>query len=87
MKQKLYFLLKIMGKELMERFCPCYLQVRSVTGKVRRTIINGVWESDFRYVKSIIDAHRGKVWAENKIDGGAKISFTLPLEEEEQNGD
>ena len=37
--------------------------------------------------KSIIDAHRGKVWAENKIDGGAKISFTLPLEEEEQNGD
>ena len=35
--------------------------------------------------KSIIDAHRGKVWAENKIDGGAKISFTLPLEEEEQN--
>ena len=37
--------------------------------------------------KSIIDAHRGKVWAENKIDGGAKILFTLPLEEEEQNGD
>ena len=54
---------------------------------MRRTIINGVWESELSVCKSIIDAHRGKVWAENKIDGGAKISFTLPLEEEEQNGD
>ena len=87
MKQKLYFLLKIMGKELMERFCQCYLQVRSshregVTYDNKRSMGIGL-----SVCKSIIDAHRGKVWAENKIDGGAKISFTLPLEEEEQNGD
>ena len=35
--------------------------------------------------KSIIDAHRGRVWAENRESGGTKISFTLPLEEEDYN--
>ena len=33
MKQKLYFLLKITGKELMERFCRCYLQVDQPPGR------------------------------------------------------
>lgn len=29
--------------------------------------------------KSIIEAHNGKIWAENRPDAGASISFTIPL--------
>lgn len=29
--------------------------------------------------KSIIEAHKGKIWAENRLSGGAAISFTLPV--------
>jgi len=29
--------------------------------------------------KSIIEAHKGNIWAENIHDGGAKISFILPI--------
>lgn len=31
-------------------------------------------------VRAIVDAHKGKVWAENRSDGpGARFVFTLPL--------
>jgi len=30
-------------------------------------------------VRSLIHGHGGRVWAENRPDGGAKITFTLPL--------
>jgi len=30
--------------------------------------------------KSIVEAHDGKIWAENNADGkGAKFSFSLPI--------
>jgi len=29
--------------------------------------------------KSIIEAHKGQIWAENRLSGGAAISFTLPV--------
>jgi two-component system CheB/CheR fusion protein len=29
--------------------------------------------------RSIIEAHHGKIWADNVAEGGAKFSFTLPL--------
>ena len=35
--------------------------------------------------KSIVEAHGGKMWAENNTDGkGAKFTFTLPLSKEEE---
>jgi signal transduction histidine kinase len=35
--------------------------------------------------KSIIEAHRGKMWAQNNADGkGATFSFSLPLTKQEQ---
>lgn len=32
--------------------------------------------------QSIVEAHGGKIWAENRIGGGAKFAFTLPLKGE-----
>lgn len=37
--------------------------------------------------KSIINAHRGNMRAENREEGGARMIFTLPMEMEEQHGD
>ncbi len=34
--------------------------------------------------KGIIEAHQGRIWAENRPGGGTIISFTLPLEEDER---
>ena len=34
---------------------------------------------------SIVGAHGGKMWAENRPEGGARVGFSLPvLNEEEQ---
>ena len=29
--------------------------------------------------RSIIEAHQGRIWAQNNVDGGATVSFTLPV--------
>jgi hypothetical protein len=31
-------------------------------------------------VRAIVEAHGGRVWAENRAGGGARIIFTLPLQ-------
>ena len=31
--------------------------------------------------KAIVEAHEGRLWAENMADGGAKLTFTLTLGE------
>jgi two-component system sensor histidine kinase VicK len=37
--------------------------------------------------KSIIEAHGGKIWAENNLDGrGASFTFTLPITKKEKSG-
>ena len=36
-------------------------------------------------VQAIIEVHGGTVWAENVLDGGARISFTLPFQLDEQS--
>jgi signal transduction histidine kinase len=32
--------------------------------------------------KEIIEAHRGRIWAENSVDGGAVFSFTIPVHQD-----
>jgi two-component system sensor kinase FixL len=34
--------------------------------------------------RSIIDDHHGKIWAENKPDGGAEFSFSLKIMKDEK---
>jgi two-component system sensor histidine kinase KdpD len=35
---------------------------------------------------SIVQAHGGTMYAENKLDGGANVAFVLPMEEENNGG-
>jgi two-component system sensor histidine kinase KdpD len=32
-------------------------------------------------VKGLVEAHGGRVWADNRADGGARFTFTLPIDE------
>jgi signal transduction histidine kinase len=32
--------------------------------------------------RTIVEAHRGRLWAENRNGGGAAFRFTLPIAEE-----
>ena len=36
-------------------------------------------------VKQVVDRHCGRVWAEAKVDEGATVYFTLPIEKEKGN--
>jgi signal transduction histidine kinase len=31
--------------------------------------------------KGLVEAHSGRIWAENRVEGGARVAFTLPLTE------
>jgi len=33
--------------------------------------------------RTIIEAHQGRLWAENRIEGGASFRFTLPVAEKD----
>ncbi len=34
--------------------------------------------------RGIVEAHGGRIWAENRVQGGAQISFTLPADDNER---
>jgi len=34
--------------------------------------------------RDIINAHQGRLWAENRAEGGAQFSFSLPILKEDQ---
>src|SRR5207245_9754461 len=37
-------------------------------------------------VKGLVEAHGGRVWAENRAGGGARFTFTLPLSDDTPPG-
>ena len=40
------------------------------------------WASVWRVSRTIVEAHSGRLWAENRNGGGAAFRFTLPIAEE-----
>jgi two-component system sensor histidine kinase KdpD len=36
--------------------------------------------------RGIIEAHGGRIWAENRPGGGARVVFTLPLGDRQEGG-
>ncbi|MBF0102504.1 MAG: sensor histidine kinase KdpD [Desulfobacterales bacterium] len=46
---------------------------------VRNSSVSGGMGLGLTICRSIIDAHGGRIWAENRYDGGAVFRFTLPI--------
>ena len=60
-----------------------------VTGDVRDRMFERFWRGDssrsspgsglgLAIARGLIEAQGGRIWAENRPEGGARISFTLP---------
>lgn len=61
--------------EHVKRVFDRFFRIRSHTGSVRGSGIG------LSLVKRIVEAHRGRAWAENAEGGGAIVSFSVPLAE------
>jgi signal transduction histidine kinase len=46
---------------------------------VSRTPSSGGAGLGLAIARGLVEAHGGTIWAENREDGGARVSFTLPL--------
>jgi signal transduction histidine kinase len=59
--------------EFLDKIFDKFIQIKGPDAEVRGTGLGLV------IVKEIVEAHKGRVWCESKLDVGSNFTFTLPL--------
>ncbi len=67
-------------EEDLERIFDKFYRVSDTPRRVAKVIGSGL---GLAVCRGIIEAHGGKIWAENRSGGGAAFTFTLPIDEQE----
>ena len=61
--------------DILPRIFQPFSLVDTVSGDSRRTGLG------LAVARGFVEAHGGRIWAGNRVDGGACFAFTLPVEE------